>query len=471
MGGGEQVVGEYEIRRFLLRVLAASLVVSAAACRVQEEKRTTAQDRPSIFLITVDTLRADHLGAYGYRFDTSPNLDRFAADGLLFERCFSHAPTTRVSFASILTGFLPHETQKIENVPLPPTVESIAETLSAAGYTSLAVIGNWVLRQSGGWSQGFAIYDEQMDGREAIRGWPERIATDLTDRALELMDAHAGEPLFMWIHYNDPHGPYTPPAGYAERYSDPDEAPRTLRLNPKQSGRGGIPSNQRLGDSRDYRHYRASYDGEISYMDGHFGRLVEHLKSTGAYDDSLIIMTSDHGEAMGERDYFFSHVGQLYSHNTHVPMILRQGDALKGRRRDYCQHIDIVPTVLGFAGLAIDSRLRGRDLRQPELKDIDIVAAARSPIDKDGDKRSIIDGGFKLIRNQSSGRVELFSMEEDPTEQKDLAVNDDMHQEVTRLTGLLASILEDDRLDLASAAGEQFDEEERERLRSLGYVE
>jgi arylsulfatase len=438
---------------------------------MQPAPAPAALSRPSIFLITADTLRADHLGAYGYRFDTSPNIDRFAGDGMLFERCFSHAPVTRVSFASVLTGFLPHETQKIKNVPLAPATESIAETLTAAGYTSLAVIGNSVLRSKGGWDQGFAIYDEQMDDREANRGWPERSATDLTDRAIELINAHSGQPLFMWIHYQDPHGPYMPPPGFAERYADPEEAPRQLRLNEGKSGRGGIPSNQKLGNRRDFRHYRASYDGEISYMDAQFGRLIEHLKSVGAYDDSLIIFTSDHGEAMGERGYFFSHTGQLYSNNTRVPMILRLGDTLKGRRGDFCQHIDIVPTILGFVGADVDSRLRGRDFRQLHIEETSIVAATRSLIDKDGDKRSIIDGGYKLIRNEKTRRLELYSLEDDLGEENDLAQRAGMREMVARLDRLLSSILAEDRLGIAAAVGEKLDEEDLKRLHSLGYVE
>lgn len=211
---------------------------------------------PSIILITVDALRPDHLSCYGYPKNTSPNINRFAEDALLFENCLSHAPSTRPSFASILSGFLPHETKIVENhMCLPTEVEILPEILRRQGYKTVAVVSNYVLRKKGGWDQGFMIYDDIMNERELVRRWPERIAVHTTDRTVELLKQFHKDPLFMWVHYQDPHGPYTPPGSFAREFLDPNQEPRHLRLNKSLSGRGGIPAYQQLGSHRDFHHY------------------------------------------------------------------------------------------------------------------------------------------------------------------------------------------------------------------------
>ena len=131
---------------------------------------------------------------------------------MLFERCYSHAPSTRISFSSLLTGYLPHELGTIENRDLPQEVETIAEILQRNGYRTLAVVSNYVLQAERGWSQGFSVFDEEMTSRELNRDVTERISADTTSRAVELLREYRNEPLFLWVHYQDPHGPYVPPA-------------------------------------------------------------------------------------------------------------------------------------------------------------------------------------------------------------------------------------------------------------------
>lgn len=428
--------------------------------------------RPSVILISVDTLRPDHLEIHGYEKNTAPALARFAESALLFERCYSHAPSTRLSISSLLTGYLPHETRTFFNESLPAEVDTLAEVLQRDGYSTLAVVSNYVLMPSRGWNQGFDLYDDTMNSRELNREAPERIASATTDRAIELLSSHSKQPMFLWIHYQDPHGPYLPPSALREQFRDPTRRARDLPLNQTLSGLAGIPLHQRLGGERDFHYYVASYDGEIRFFDLHFERLLDALDEHGLLDSALIVFTADHGEALGERGHYFAHVGYLHGNLTNVPMILKLGDQLRGRRTDACQHLDVVPTILGVLGIEADARLRGRDLREIDDGTKEIYAATTSPIDGDGAKFSMIRGGFKLIFNSQTEVHQLFDLVEDPGEEKDLA-SDPRHQSRRlSLAQALLRVFTDDRLklDTESEPGPRSESELR-RLRALGYVE
>jgi len=240
--------------------------------------------KPNILLVTVDTLRADHLGCYGYAQDTSPFIDKFARESMVYENCSSQAPVTGSSFASILSGYLPHETMVYENLPLPGEVETIEKTLQRHGYQTGAVVSNFNLRREVGWAEGFHYFDDEMKSKEKNRNLYESIARDTTERSIKAFNKLTAGPKFMWIHYQDPHGPYTPPAEYGEQFKDAAKKHRPLWTNQGLSGDGGIPSYQKLDINTDYHHYVAQYDGEIGYMDQEFERLVQEMKKLGVYD-------------------------------------------------------------------------------------------------------------------------------------------------------------------------------------------
>jgi len=421
--------------------------------------------RPSIFLITIDALRGDHLGCYGYPKNTSPNIDQFAKDAMLFENCLSHGSETRFSFASILSGFLPHETKIKKNRPLPSGVETIAEILQRAGYKTIAVVSNYVLNKNEGWGQGFIIYDDTMNERKL--GWllPERLAEDTTDRAIELLEQFHKDRLFMWIHFQDPHGPYTPPGRFAQLFQNPENPPLYLELNNSMSGKGGIPLYQRLGMNRDFYYYVSQYDSEIRYLDEYFKNLTDKLKGLGLYDNSLILLTSDHGEGMGEHDYYFAHGENLYNSLTHVPLIVKYGKELVGRRCDFVQHIDIVPTILKILGMKVDSRFRGMDLLNKHDRKRGIFAENES-------NYSLAMDGLKLIYTASGDQYELFDLKDDPCE-KDNLINDSKYQEqIKDLKMGLNQIRREDFLGIPdNTIYRKLTNEELERLKSLGYIQ
>ncbi len=459
-------------RRRILRLglysgLAATLpsVLWLGACGKKANTK-----KPSIILITIDTLRADHLGCYGYHKDTSPGIDAFSEDAMLFENCFSHAPETLCSFASILSGYLPHETKILENPVLSSEVTTLPEMLKRVGYTSAAVVSNYVLRTQNNFGKGFMIYDDTMNERELIRKWPERIAENTTNRAIELLQQLRRDEFFLWIHYQDPHGPYAPPKHFADLFVDPEQEPLMLKLSGSLSGLGGIPSHQQLGENRDYHYYVSQYDGEIRYLDEQFERLTMALKELGLYEDALIIFTSDHGEGMGEKKYFFAHIDYIHNGLIHVPLIIKHGSDLSGKRRDYVQHLDIVPSVLKFLGLKPDSRLRGTDLLAPRKVKKEIFSEMRSREDKRDYKMSLIYDGFKLIFSSLTQQHQLFNMATDPFEKNNL-VEDALYQgRHMDLKKRLWRVWEEDYLDIPTSKALRLTDDQIEKLKSLGYA-
>ena len=470
---GKQTLREHISRRQVLKygiygglTASASNMLWLTGCGKKAKSKG-----PSIILITVDTLRPDYLGCYGCTEDTSGNIDRFAEDALLFENCLSHAPETRLSFASMLSGFLPYETKIAEKNWFPKEVKTLAEILKRQGYKTAAVVSNFVLRKGLGWEQGFAIYDDTMNENELVRNLPERIAEYTTNRAIELLRQFHKKPLFLCVHYQDPHGPYTPPEPYNKMFQNPRQLPHYIRLSRSMSGYGGIPSYQKLQTHRDYHHYVSQYKGEIRYQDEHFKRLIDALKQLGLYDSAFIVFSSDHGEGMGEHNYYFAHGENLYNNQIHVPLIIKLGTQLAGRRTDLVGHIDIVPTILNIAGIEPDQHLRGGDLRkEPETKR-EIFAEMNSPLLLERIKYAIVLDELKLIHAPRYKQYELYNIKVDPHEENNLISNSQYVQQTDDLKTRLKRICEEDFLKLPSdIKRREFTNEEIEKLKSLGYL-
>jgi choline-sulfatase len=296
-----------------------------------------------IFLITIDTLRADHVGCYGDRTIRTPGLDRLAEDGVRFSNAFTPSPITNASHASILTGLVPsHHGVRDFGIPISPGVTTLAEVLKAHGYTTAAFIGSVILDSHGlapGFDRGFDYYDNFPPNlpRTASRYQRlERRGMDVEHRAESWMLAHAGaQPKFVWVHFYDPHDPYDPPEPYRTEYAG--------RL----------------------------YDGEIAYADSALGRFLDFLSQQRIYQDAAIVVVGDHGEGLGEHGEQ-THGIFLYDSTTHVPLIVKPslaaGDpaaaVLRGQVvNDQVRTTDIFPTVLDLAGIGFEKPLDGSSLR------------------------------------------------------------------------------------------------------------
>lgn len=367
-------------------------------------------DTPSIFLLTVDTLRADRLGAYGYPKPTSPRLDALFEEGHLFLRAYSHAPATSSSFASIMSGLVPRETGTYSNDALQLRMNTLAEQLRNAGYRTGAVVSNLVLRRGQNYEHGFDFYDANMDEIELVRESPERIATNTTKTALRWLQEQAnGTPVFLWVHYIDPHGPYTAPEPYAGMFDDVPEGPR-LPVNDSVGGQGGIPSYQVLGEHRNAGYYEAQYDAEIRYFDDAFHELVEGIRTLGRWEDSLVLFTADHGESMGEYDYYFAHAQFLYPNQIHVPLAVWGPEELVAagaRDSTVVQLIDVAPTVLDFAGIRSRQELPGRVLYADGLEDAEVFSET---VYHDNYKCSLLVGPRQIYYDHLNGDYRLMDL-------------------------------------------------------------
>jgi arylsulfatase A-like enzyme len=318
------------VRRLLVVVgLFCSGVLSSAG--------STAPSKPSapdIFLVTIDTLRADHVHCYGYANGSTPALDALAKDGVRFTNAFTPSPITNTSHASILTGLLPGSHGVTDfAVPLASSHPTIAELLKLHGYHTAAFVGAVILDSKSlapGFDRGFDFYDNFPEHSSTKSRWGrlERRGMDVVSQAENWLGKHPAGPHFVWVHLYDPHDPYEPPAPFAQTYKD--------RL----------------------------YDGEIAYADSALAHFIGYLKRNGNYQNSLIVVVGDHGEGLGEHREE-THGIYLYDSTTHVPLIVKlpsresAGTSVVGQVRT----VDIAPTVVDLAGAAAPAKTDGESLR------------------------------------------------------------------------------------------------------------
>ena len=429
-----------------------------------------------LLLLTVDTLRADSLGAYGGERGLTPHLDALAAESIVFETAYAPTPFTVPSLASLHTGRYPAELGLRTNLSLVPSgTPTIATALAERGWKTAGVVSNVVLRNRTDLARGFEIYDDTMEQEEAIRRWPERIAADTTDAALGIVDAwrHTPElattPLFLWVHFQDPHGPYTPPPGWRERFApaqDGDASGPELPTDPSSFGEGGIPGYQVLEGRSDAGFYRAGYDGETAYMDAELGRLLDALRERGLYADATIAFAADHGEAMGEHDFWFAHGHHVTDEVVRVPLMLRVPGQPAARRSDVASLVDLRPTLLALTGTADAPEGRGRNLLASGADAVDSVPLLSTLSAYRVQRQGIVADGYKLILTHE-GDLWTPNLYRLGDERIDLAAP------APQVTRRLRQRLRELRADLDADVPEQqrtLSEVERRELEALGYV-
>ena len=314
--------------------------------------------RPNLLLITVDTLRADHLGMYGYERPTSPNIDRWFGDSIVFQRAYSTDASTPTSIVSILTGQHPqNHGVRLFFQRIPDRTKTVSGHLRVAGYEAAAVVSNVVLTEEAiGLAVRFDHYDDYVDEPVTIRQVWERNARRTTDAALEWLESrNEKKPFFLWVHYIDPHGPYEPP---------PDK-PITFKHDASQS----VPvDRERMTyydldpKSADAYDYVDRYDEEIAYCDREIGRLLDRFGKSGLDSHTVMFFTADHGEGMIEHEWWFSHQYHVHEPIVRVPLAIRTPDK-KSASVDYVTSlIDLAPTFLSVAGLPQSDEMDGRSL-------------------------------------------------------------------------------------------------------------
>ena len=301
---------------------------------------------PHVILITVDTLRADRLGAYGHGAANTPTIDRLAAEGALFEQATTPLPRTTPGLASLLSGLEPHRHGSREvGQPAKKELEDLTTILAERGYWSLGLSANGAAGPRQRVGRGFDAFVEAGD-------LPTTVAETVTLRALEELESHpADRPLFLWVHYVDPHFPYAPPRDWAQIPETQECRDLMSFMHAERENAGWIFSDFEGRSSRALEACGRLYDSEIAYTDFHIGRLLDGLRDRGLLEGSLVIFTADHGENLGEDGLFYQHGPNVHDASLQVPLIVR-GPGIPNRRDPgVASLLDVAPTVLALVGI------------------------------------------------------------------------------------------------------------------------
>jgi len=440
MSGCRCVLVRRSRRTLALTLLAAAAL--ASACGRGDEAGAVpiaagALRGSNVLLITVDTLRADRVGAYGSGKGLTPTIDSFAKDGLRFERSYAHVPLTLPSHASLLTASYPtrHGVHDNGTFRLGPSSPTLAEALKRAGYRTAAFVGAFVLDARFGLGRGFDVYDDRMLGRGGDVEFVQRSAEQVLAPAYEWIASSPQPPVpwFVWAHLYDPHEPYAPPEPYRSRYAaDP-------------------------------------YDGEIAYADAALGAFVANLRRSNALDHTLVIIASDHGESLGEHGER-THGLFAYDATLRVPLVMWAPPQLRpGLFRDTMRLVDVAPTILDLLGAAPLTSIDGRSVRP--------FAGGGQPFDRPASYFEALNANLTRGWAPLTGVVvdrtklidlpvpELYDLDADPGEQRNLyapqrARARDLEMRLDQIARGAAPVVPSAPIDADADA----------RLRSLGYV-
>jgi arylsulfatase A-like enzyme len=438
----------------MFRRLGLLSLLAFACCRAEERPRL-------VVLISIDTLRADHLGLYGYERQTSPNLDRLALESTVFDEAMSSSPWTLPAHASLLTGLYPsrHGLTSHERY-LDSSLSTLPQLFSKAGYRTAAVVNSHNLAPEFGLDRGFERYryvEERVDRREP--------STEITDQAMAWIREERGKPLFLFLHYYDVHSDYVSLPEYEESFLRPYTGiadGSTAQLAAHREGKIALSAS-------DAPSLVDRYDAGILQMDTELGRFLDFLRDEGLLEETLLLVTSDHGEE------FFEHGGVLHGQTQYqevlrVPLLLKGPGIPAGPRvSNPVSLVDILPTLAARLGLAVPTGVDGVDLSPlwtgKVLEDRYLFSEADHNNVEHDITRAVRYRSFKLHFNRLSREYRLYDLASDPSEHDDIAsVKPAAYAELKgRLDGFLASGTRD-------APVRALSEDEIEKLRSLGYL-
>ena len=455
--------------------VAAPVLLLAAAVLALTSCGPEGPARPNVLLVVVDTLRPDHLGCYGHERETTPTLDGLARDGYRFERAYSTAPWTMPSVASMLTGLYPGSHGVERFTRLPDEATTLAEVLSRHGYATGGVVSHLVLTDEFNFQQGF----ERYKNRAGRRPHYEISTESVTTGAETLLEGWVGEdrPFFLFAHYFDPHFHYL-------NHAEIDfAAPRAGRLD----GTETIHDLRAMAESfsaGESEFVRDLYDEEIRHTDDGIGRLLGRLAELGLDENTWIIVTADHGEELSERGWV-GHTRTLYEELVRVPLIVRPpagagagaGPTTIDRLTSL---VSLTPTILDIAGIdpspypfqggSLLPLLQGAADTPPDAvyAEVDFVPLKADNAVKRTQKKTVITGRLKLIRDELGGKVELYDLGADPGELRDLAA--ERPDLVEGMRPVLEQAIAFSRRENLTGEDVILSDERLEELRALGYV-
>lgn len=439
--GGLRGPGRYSesVRRRFSWVLAAIVLVAAGAVWLRVRH---AHVPPNVLLISIDTLRADHLGSYGYAAAQTPALDRLAARGLRFEHAATVTPLTLPAHSSLMTGTFPdyHGVRDNGGFYLGDDQVTLAEVLRGRGYRTGGFVGAFVLDSRWGIGQGFDHYFDDFDlskyrldiGMDAVQ----RPGSEVVDHALAWLDEDSSRPFFAWVHLYEPHAPYDPPETIRRRFP------------PTEIG---------------------AYDGEIATADLQVARLLARLSDEGRLDHTIVVALGDHGESLGEHGEQ-QHGFFVYDATIRIPLIIAGPGVPAGVIADQVRIVDVMPTVLSLLGIPVPAPVQGQNLLPlAHGQHLNLVALSESWYPRHhfgwSELTAIRDGRFEFIE---APRRELYDTQVDPGEARTLATNSPARADVFERA--LDDLVARTSSRQAAKAPQAVDPDVEERLRALGYV-
>ncbi len=412
------------------------------AIATDPQSSSSKQEPKNVLIITIDTLRADHLETYGYKLRTSPNIQKLAARSVVFEKAYSHASWTLPAMVSMLTSLNTTAHRCWEaNDKLDASVMTLPEILKAAGYETMGVSASLFFSRSFGLAQGFDSLDTKIAHRHA-RSQKATSSPDLTTKALEFIQTRKSgdRPWMFWAHYLDPHNDYM----------HHDDGPR--HFEPR------TPVNL--------------YDGEIAFTDRSVGRLIEGLRSSGQSESTIVVLASDHGEEFLDHGGRF-HGVTVFEEQLRVPFIIHAPGIAARRVKMSVGTIDLMPTVLDLLDLPIPDRIDGRSLVRAMRGEM--MAPQALLVEMRGSPgtryRAVVSGGYKLILDSEGNPTGLFDLWVDPRERRSVH-----HRQQRRARDMQLAI---DRIvaqskehapNPTSTTRADLTQYEIEQLRALGYV-
>ncbi len=447
-------------------------------------------DRPNIVFILIDTLRADRLGAYGNARRLSPTMDEIAAEGVVFEHVVAQAPWTQPSMASIFCSVHPSVHKVLRYVPpsesrknpssvcvLPDGFSTLAELLRDRGYDTAAFVANPMMRGEYGFGQGFDVYDASF----AKNSTPGQVVNEACFKWLE--KRQGGKPFFVYLHYMDAHGPYNAgpehvddllgelekQSGLSEMSEKDYKMLRYLRKPPPVMS--DPAQHDRL--SRYHEYWQARYDAGVRACDRAIAELRDHLKGAGLWDNAYVVVTADHGEALGEH-VVWGHGWTLHDTDLRVPLIMRWPGKLPAGRRvaPAVRLIDLAPTFIEQLGMRQVGQVQGVSLAAlwEDAGRREWLPGFSECVKIGVEQKSICMGDWKLILTPRNNRRQLFNIAQDPMEKHNVAAT--YPQEAARLEAALRSALEENIAVAAKVQAQNaiISPEEVERLKSIGYM-
>lgn len=438
-------------------IILVLLVIGCCSVWIFHRLSVSQHEIRNVVLISIDTCRADYLSCYGYPLQTTLNIDALAENGILFENVYTPVPFTLPAHCSMLTGTVPAYHGVLDNLGYKLSEDNITltEILSNNGFKTAAFIGAFVLDSQFGLAQGFDSYEDEFEKERSTVGIVERTGDEITRHVIEWLEEKRGEKNFIFLHYYDPHFSYDPPEPFASSFKNVpplNKLPADSGLAPGLFGR---------------------YVGEISFTDHCIGQVINKLKELDIYDSSLIIITSDHGESLGEhREH--THGYFIYQSNIKVPLVFILPGGPKAKRiNSPVSLIDIPPTVCSLLGIESPSAIQGKDLnpyfegRSQPYPDRHIFCQSLGPtIYMANSLLGVVNDSYKYIQTT---RPELYNIIQDPQELDNLI--DSQSNRARIMKDKLQQILESTvRNEAASDAAHELDEQTLKRLETLGYL-